>query len=88
MLHYRGRNNINEGGVGFLVHKQQIQNIKEIQGISLKVIYLIYQLVEAMLVETKTDKVSKNQTISTNIVYDKRIKKQIHLKWNRNKGFK
>lgn len=44
LLHYRGGKHINEGGVGFLIHKKHIQNVTKIHSISNRVMYLIYRL--------------------------------------------
>ncbi|XP_048516546.1 craniofacial development protein 2-like [Dendroctonus ponderosae] len=44
LLHYKGGQHINEGGVGFLIHKEHIQNVIKIHSISNRVMYLIYKL--------------------------------------------
>lgn len=44
LFHYKGIENVFEGGVGILVHKNHIPNILQIQCISTRVMYLIYRL--------------------------------------------
>ena len=44
LLYYVGDDNINHGGVGFLVHKSHVHNILQIQSISPRVAYLTLRL--------------------------------------------
>lgn len=44
LFHYRGLEEKSEGGVGFIVHKRHLANIKDIKSISSRVIYLVIKL--------------------------------------------
>lgn len=44
LLHYRGEEDVAQGGVGFVVHKNHKQNIIKIHSVSPRVIYLILKL--------------------------------------------
>lgn len=44
VFYHKGGQDINEGGVGFLIHKRHVQNIVEIEGISPRVLCLILRL--------------------------------------------